>query len=62
VTIWGEMDGLLMSRDRFVKIDKVIQTPESTLEGYQDTGLVRTTISDVMDGLPLSRDRFVKVA
>ena len=33
VTIWGKMDGLLVCRDRFVKIAGVAQTPESTFKG-----------------------------
>jgi hypothetical protein len=33
VTIWGETDGLLLIRDRFVEIGNVTQALKLTLEG-----------------------------
>ena len=33
MTIWGETDGLLLRRDRFIKIGNVAQMLEPTLEG-----------------------------
>jgi hypothetical protein len=66
VTIWGETDGLLLSRDRFIKIAKVAETLKPTLEGVSEvietSRLVRVTIWGETDGLLLSRDRFIKIA
>ena len=65
MTIWGETDGLLLSRDCFIKIGKVAETLKPTLEGDSEVieicRLVRVTIWGETDGLLLSRDRFIKI-
>jgi hypothetical protein len=65
VAIWGETDGLLLSRDRFAEIGNVTQTLKSTLErgseAIERCSLMRVTIWGKTRGLPLGRDRSVNI-
>jgi len=60
------MDRLSLSRDRFIEIEKVTQTLESTLEGDSEViemhVLVRVTIGCKTDGLPVSRNCVLKIS
>ena len=65
VTIWGEMDGPLLSRDRFREISCVTEELKATLEGVSEVAetfrLARVVIWGKTDGMLLSCDRFVEI-
>jgi hypothetical protein len=59
VTIWGETDGLLLSRDRFVDIGNVTQALKPTKKGVlRRPGLSAVPLWGETDGLLL---RFMEI-
>jgi hypothetical protein len=65
VIIWGETDGLLLNRDRFVDISNVTHTLKLLAEGGSEAieicRLARVTIWGETDGLVLSCDRLIVI-
>jgi hypothetical protein len=65
MTVWGETDSLLQSRDRFINVTNFTQRFKPTTEGGSEViemhRLVRVIIWGGMDGLLLSSDRFIKI-
>ena len=65
MTIWSETDSLLLSCDRFIKIDKIAEALKPKKEGdskvIEMCRLVGVTIWSERDGLLLSRDPLIKI-
>jgi hypothetical protein len=65
MTGWGETYCLLLSRDRFININRVAQmlkpTPKGVSEVIEMSRLVGVTIWGEANGLLVRRDPFIKI-
>ena len=63
---WGEVDGVPLDRDRFIKISNIVESQKPTMERDSKVSekyrLVRVTIWGDIDSLLMSCDCFLKTA